>query len=243
MFGNGAGVRGFIETFLLEADRIGANGGIAARPHHRRDHRGIDASGEKGAKRYIGHEPPPDGIAEQGFQRVAGLGIAEVELLGLAALGRGRDRPERRGLDMAGGVGHRDMSGLELIDVAIDRMRRRHIGEAHIGRERIRIELGAPVRQRLERLELGGEDEAPVLPAVIERLDAEPVADEAQAPRLPVPDREGEHPDQALDALAQSPFGDGLDQNLGVGMAFEAAALGFEFRPEALRRCRSRHCS
>ncbi len=89
--------------------------------------------------------------------------------------------------------------------------------------------------QRLERLQLGGEHDAPVLPSPIERLDAEPVAHQAEPALLAVEHGEGEHADQALDGRAHAPCGDRLDDDLRIGVAPEAAAERFKLGPE-LRR-------
>ena len=130
-------------------------------------------------KRHVGDEPAPDRIAKQGFKRVAGFGVAEIERACLAPLGRLLDTPERDILDLTIGSDGGDMTGLELVDAAIDRMGRRHVSEPHIGGERIAVELRLPGGQHLERFQLGGEDDAAVLPSPVKRLDAEPVADEA----------------------------------------------------------------
>ena len=123
----------------------------------------------------------------------------------------------------------------ELADAAVDRMRRRHIGEAEIGGERVVIDLGAPLGERLERLQLRGEDDAAILPSPIERLDAEPVAHQAEPALLAVEHGERKHADQPLDRRAHAPCGDPLDDDLRIRVAPEAAAERFELGPE-LRR-------
>ena len=65
---------------------------------------------------------------------------------------------------------------------------------------------------------------APAPGAPVEITGAEAVAHQAQAPLLPVPDREGEHADQALDRGAQAPFGNRLNDHFSVGMAPETVA-------------------
>ena len=124
------------------------------------------------------------------------------------------------------------MTRRELVDAAIDGVRRRHVSQPQIGGERIAVELRLPIGKHLEGLQLGGKDHAPVLPPEIERLDAEPVANEAQRARSAIPQREGEHADETLDRGLDAPFGDGLDQNLGVGMSPEAAPARLELWAE-----------
>ncbi len=124
------------------------------------------------------------------------------------------------------------MAGGKLGDAAIDRMGRRHIGKPQKSGERIAIKLEAPIGQHLEGLQFRGENKTPILPSVVERLDAETVAHQGKPPLLPVPQRKGEHADETLDRRLHAPFGDGLDQHLGVGMSLETPPARLELRPQ-----------
>ena len=75
-----------------------------------------------------------------------------------------------------------------------------------------------------QRLELGTEDEAPSDSAVVQRLLAEPVADEMQHPCLSVPEREREHAVTASEGAIETPDANGGEQHLGVGLAPELVA-------------------
>src|SRR6185437_1110519 len=66
----------------------------------------------------------------------------------------------------------------------------------------------------------------------IERLDAEPVAHEIEHALLPVPHRQSEHADEPRDRRLDAPLRDALDDHLGVALAAEAPARGFELRAE-----------
>ena len=68
-----------------------------------------------------------------------------------------------------------------------------------------------------QRLDLGAEEEAAVGLRVVERLDPEPVAREEELALARVPDREGEHALQPLDA-ADSLLLVEMDDRLGVGV-------------------------
>src|SRR5438270_5139981 len=75
---------------------------------------------------------------------------------------------------------------------------------------------------RAERLELGTEQEITAGPAVVERLLAEAVADQAERALLAVPQREGEHADAQVQRSPQPPCCDGLKKGLDVRMAAPA---------------------
>ena len=120
------------------------------------------------------------------------------------------------------------MSRRQLVDAAIDRVRRRHIAEAQIGGEGVAVECDRPRAIGAQRLQLGAEQEHPVELAPIERLDAEPVADEVEHPLAPVPQRHREHTEQPLDGRRHPPFGGTLDNDLGVAVAAEPAPDRFE---------------
>ena len=197
MLGDRLGVRRLVIALLSEADGIGPHRGIAPRPHHGRDGGRVDPAGEKCAERHIRDQSPLHRIAKQRFQRIGRFGGAEIERRRPAPRRDIHEAPIGPDIGLAVGLDADAGSRRKLVDAAIDRMRRRHIGEAEIRGERVEIDLGAPLGQRLERLQLGGEHHAPVLPAPIERLDAEPVAHQAEPALLAVEHGEGEHADQA----------------------------------------------
>ena len=60
---------------------------------------------------------------------------------------------------------------------------------------------------------------------VVQRLDAEPVARQHDAPGIALPDREGEHPVKTLNA-AWSPFLVGFEDDFGVAPGEEPIAFG-----------------
>ncbi len=75
-----------------------------------------------------------------------------------------------------------------------------------------------------ERLELGAEEDLAVLELrVVKRLDPEPVPREKALAAVPVPERVGEHPVEALDR-GLTPLLPGVDHDLGVAMGAEHVA-------------------
>ena len=109
--------------------------------------------------------------------------------------------------------------------------RSRHVAKAQERRERVAIELRRPARVGAQRLELGTEQQPAVELGPVERLDAEPVADEVERPFAAVPQHDREHADQAIDGRFDAPDCGSLDNDLGVAMSAEAPSGGFEFRP------------
>ena len=80
------------------------------------------------------------------------------------------------------------------------------------------VGLGANQAAREDRLDLGAEEQPVAGERPVERLDAEAVAREQQAPPRRVPDREREHAAEALDAVV-APLLVGVDDRLGVASA------------------------
>ena len=79
-------------------------------------------------------------------------------------------------------------------------MRRGHVLVAEVLRDRgeVRACLEAGIREK--RLRLGGERDAVSVEPVVERLLAQAIARDEEAPFLRVPDREREHAAQLLEA-------------------------------------------
>ena len=93
--------------------------------------------------------------------------------------------------------------------------------------QRRRIDAGIDAAAREQRRQGRRKSERAGALGVIERLDAEPVARQHDAPGIALPDREREHAVEALDA-ARAPFGVSLEDDLGVALREEAVTLGRE---------------
>jgi hypothetical protein len=93
---------------------------------------------------------------------------------------------------------HEHVPGRQLAHVAEDRPRAVDGVEREERLERVEIDLAGGAREAAQRLELRREGEVAGRVAIVERLDAEAVAGEHEpAPRV-VPQRDREHPAQAL---------------------------------------------
>ena len=87
----------------------------------------------------------------------------------------------------------------------------------------VEVRLGRDLGQ--QGLDLRGEKEAGTVPRVEERLLTQAVPSEEEA--VPVPDGEGEHADEALEA-ARPPLSVGIDDHFGVAAGREPVASAFE---------------
>jgi hypothetical protein len=85
------------------------------------------------------------------------------------------------------------------------------------------IQLGPEGGMGEHRLDLRAEQEGPVAAGPVERLDAEAVPGQQQLAPLGVPERDREHPVQALERPLP-PLREGAQHDLGVGARAEAVA-------------------
>ncbi len=216
------GERRLVESRIAERDRARVHGFGAHARHHRDDGARIHAAGEKRAERHLGDHAQPDRLPQAIDQLRLRLALGdrivegEAHIPVLARLGDGLAAPDRER------VRRRQLGGAR-----IDGARLRNVAEREILFDRKRIELAPEARMGQQRLELGAEDEQPVgQQRVMKRLHAEPVAREEQRLPVAVPQREGEHAAEALDA-GFAPLLPGMDDHLGIAPGVKAvAALG-----------------
>jgi hypothetical protein len=121
------------------------------------------------------------------------------------------------------------ITGAELTHAREDRARIRDAQQVKKFPERGRVDLGRELRIGKERLHLGGEQEAPTVGDVIERLNANPVARDDEELLAPVPERECEH---AVNVVEKSlaPHLIEPQDHLGVRGRAKAAALSLQVR-------------
>ena len=104
----------------------------------------------------------------------------------------------------------------QLGDALVNRIRCGDIAEAEEEREATTIEGAGEVRERVEGLELRAEQERIVRPSIVERLDAQTIANEREGVVPGIPQGEAEHPIQATESPFDAPRSAGLHENLGV---------------------------
>ena len=84
--------------------------------------------------------------------------------------------------------------------------------------QRVFVDLAGLLRILEQRLDLGGKGDAAMVDAVVERLDANPIADQPQAALARVPQRDREHPAEPVQAV-DAPLLERMQDDFGVGMA------------------------
>ena len=103
--------------------------------------------------------------------------------------------------------------------------------------DQLRIGLAGKSLACQQHLDLGTKVKTFAVAVIIERLDAEPIADEMQLTAAPIPDRKGEHTVEVLNAgqpmtLVLS------EDHLGIGTGTKVAPARFKTRAQLCRDCR-----
>jgi hypothetical protein len=221
--GDQAGEAGLVEALLLEADGEGLHGAAGELRHQRDDDGGVHAAGEEGAQRHVGDHAQAHGLG----QRVAdeALGFLDVARDGTLPDGQ---VPVALHLVLAGAPGQ-DVAGRELGRGLVDGARGRDVlqGEEQVHRVRVHLAAQRGV-QREQRAQFRAEDQpAARTLRVAERLLADAVARQQEPLLLLVPDGEGEHAAQRLDAALPHVLVEGED-GLGVGLRLELEASALQ---------------
>ena len=227
--GDQARVAQLVGLALGERDREGLDLIVDELAHRGRDRRRVDSAGEEHAERHVGHEAHAHRLAEALL--VVGHEVALGSPVGALAGERQVPILAERNLPVA--PGERVARG-QAPHASEERLvaRGRVVGEEV--RERPPVERGLHRPDLDERLDLAREVERPVVGVdVVQRLDAEAVAEQYELPRAPVPNGHGEHPSQPLrGALAVAL--EQVQHGLRVAMRGVPHALGRE-RPHLLR--------
>ncbi len=213
--GHGAGIEPLVVMLspVLVADREGLDRPRGVPRHERDDRSRIDAAGEKGAERHVGHHADPHRLVEEGAKRIDRRRRSPGLVRNVAEL------PVRLAADLAV-LDDEEMGRLELLDPREDGERGGHV---EVGQEVIepgRREPPLDARVAQETLELRAPEELPPGDGEEELLHPHPVPRQDEPPPGPVPDGDREHPAQLLDA-ARSVLLVGVNDDLGVGAGAE----------------------
>src|SRR6185437_10942236 len=95
---------------------------------------------------------------------------------------------------------HQRMARRQLPDALEERLLSGHVASGEELRNRGHVERGTARHPREDRLDLGPEEELPVGHRVVEGLDAQPIPRQEEALAGLIPESEGEHALQTLDA-------------------------------------------
>src|SRR5262245_8580627 len=92
------------------------------------------------------------------------------------------------------------MTGRQFADAGEGRRRIGHITEREKIGDRSQVDLAFDAGVLQNRFDLRAEDQRPARQGVMQRLFADAVTSQEETALAPVPDGEGEHPTQSLDA-------------------------------------------
>src|SRR4029077_2782600 len=161
---------------------------------------------------------------QQRLELLGQFGVVPVERV-KGAIARNRARvPEPDNLRLALPRHGENGSRLELMYPAVNGMRRRDVVVTHERGHRIAIDLRPPTRMSAQRFQLGAEQEQLAEFRPVQRFDTQPIADKYETTLAPIPQRDGEHADHALERRLDPIFGERIQYDFGVRMTSEVIA-------------------
>src|SRR6476646_2682037 len=190
MRGDGARMPRLLELRIEESDRECAHRLRTLRLHHRDDSGRVNATGEEGSERYVGHHLVGYRLPQQDVELVDQLRIGLLRWARHAGASKCESRPvrgDRWSEAVARAEGHHG-AGRDLADAAVDRVGRGYVTVAHEQCDGARIGLTDPVRMRAQGLELRAKHKRVAAHAVVERLLADAVARQDERLLAHVPD-------------------------------------------------------
>ena len=229
------GIAPLVELLHIEADGKCLDLFSRLALHQPGDDRGIDSARQERAEGNVAAHAQSNRFRE----RFAESGLGRVERgegKGLHLRGSVALRPDERGFPIT--ANHRStgrrielgpMRGREFSIAVEHRLGMRHVLERHEIGDRLRVDLVRCAGDLQQRFEFAGEGDAAGGDSINERLLSHAVSREEQLPMTVVPDREGEHAAQMLDAVV-TPLLVGVNDALGVARRAEAMAECFELR-------------
>ena len=192
----------------------------------------FDPARKESAQGHVGDHAAADGVAEQRLEALQRLLFAQLQAIGLRVGGDLRRIPEARDARLASGSQDQEMAGQQLVQAAMDAVRRGNVAPPHEGAEASAVDLRRPARVRTQRLQLGAEQEQRAELAPEQRLEADPVAGQGHGAGGAVPDGEREHADEPAQGRLDPPGGASLDQDLGIRMPAEGPPRRGQLGPQ-----------
>ncbi len=180
--------------------------------HGGHDRARVDTAAEEGAEGDVADQLPGDRPV-QAISHFAGeLALVDVHL-------GGRRFPEL--MNRRGSVAvDQPTAGSKLLDVPVGGPRKGHVEEGQILQHRVGVDAFVSAGQPPDRPRLGGEPQLSFVDLVVEGLDSERIASQEEVSFPAVPDGEGEHAVELVDALRPLFFVQ-VDDDFRVAMASE----------------------
>ena len=192
----------------------------------RGDQRRVEAAREEHADRHVRDHAIAESVDEHGLEL-----LLELALGARQRLARLERRPVAACHRFADFAQLQPVPGQQLVHSPVDGARRRDVPELEVFAERVAVDLGAPRAESAQRLQFRAEPQRPAVPRVIQRLDAQAVADQPETALALLPQRDREHADEPVDR-GDPPLAQRREHDLGVAAAAKAVAAPFELRSD-----------
>ena len=173
---------------------------------------GIDTARKEHADGHVGDHAQLEGVRHQGLQFV-GHDLFTRLLIGAETV-KHVPVPLQRWLTGARQL--QDVSWRKLGNVLVDASGLDDVAEPEEIRQRGAVDARLPVRVGTQRLQFGAEPQGSAVPAVVQRLDPQPVSDQRQLAMFRVPQGDRKHAEKALHGLEDAPLLKGRKDDLGV---------------------------
>ena len=224
--GHHAGVAALVVAGLGEADGKGLDGRGRLAGHETGHDGRVDAAGEEDPQGHVADHAAAHGAGEQLVHVGADVGLGATVVL----IGRGQVPVTA---DAQAPVLHQQpVRGRQALGLAVHGVRGGHVFVGQVTHDGLRIEGELQPRHGGQAVELRAEEQAALLQGVEEGLFAEAVTGAEQTAAGSIPEGEGEHAVEALEAV-RAPDAVGLEDDLRIGVAaVEAGARLQQFLPE-----------
>ena len=223
-----------VELRVVESDGAGVHRFRRQAGHGGHDGAGVNAAGQERAQRHLGDHAQPNRLLQSMTQLLAGIVKPD------GAVQREVDVPVfTRSTHRLSAADGQAVSGRQLARLAEDGARLGHIAQRKIlfEGERVDVPLERTAPRPLvgqQRLQFTAEQQrAVVQQRVVQRLDPHAVARHEQCLAIAVPQHEGEHAAEAVDA-ALTPLLPAMHDALGVALGVENVAGRLQFGNEFL---------
>ena len=110
------------------------------------------------------------------------------------------------------------------MDAFVNRVRFGNVTEAVQQRYARSADCRAKIRMCVEGLQFRSKEKDGAAPAIVERLDAQPVAHQIELPLARVPQGNCEHPDKTGNRVLHSPLRNGREDYFGIGASAKPMA-------------------
>src|SRR5712692_4728052 len=216
-------MRRLIELGFVEADGESLDPLAPMTLQDRGEDRGVDATGKENADGYVRDHAVAEGVDHERLQLIGQLVFTPRPLIP----GRIEHAPVSSDFRFTFRAQFQPVPGGKFEDVLINAVRLDDVTVTEVIDYRRTVKLGGPVPEGPQRLQFGPEPERVSVPAVIQRLDPQAVAQQIKPAVGFRPERDGEHADEAA-YRPRTPLGERLENHLGIAGSEKSVAQHFQ---------------